>query len=329
MGRPAPGPRPDGDGLEGAPVLPRGARPRRSSTATATPGTTAWWDGRIVGCWVQDPDGVVVRLRSLEDAGSDARAALDREAERLTTWLAGERVGTVYPSPAMKTRTRRGRPDESRPARAAGTPGAAAAAAVRQAGPAALHQPPRLQPRLRAGAVRARVPMAYSSGFNPHPRISYAGAAPTGLGQRGRVPRDRPGRGRRPGRRCARCSPRRCPPASTWSRSSTSPRPGALADLLEASRWRIETDLAREAVARAVEPSSRLESVVVERMTKKGLREFDCRAAVLDLRRRPDGERGATPRPGAAPRRAGGAPRRRADRAADVAGLRAADAVRC
>ena len=27
---------------------------------------------------------------------------------------------------------------------------------------------------------RARVPMAYSSGFNPHPRISYAGASPTG-----------------------------------------------------------------------------------------------------------------------------------------------------
>ena len=28
--------------------------------------------------------------------------------------------------------------------------------------------------------VRARIPMAYSSGFNPHPRISYAGASPTG-----------------------------------------------------------------------------------------------------------------------------------------------------
>ena len=27
---------------------------------------------------------------------------------------------------------------------------------------------------------RARLPTAYSSGFNPHPRISYAGAAPTG-----------------------------------------------------------------------------------------------------------------------------------------------------
>ena len=23
-------------------------------------GTTAWWCGRVVGCWVQDPDGVVV-----------------------------------------------------------------------------------------------------------------------------------------------------------------------------------------------------------------------------------------------------------------------------
>jgi len=29
-------------------------------------GTTAWWDGRVVGCWVQDPDGVVV-LHLLED----------------------------------------------------------------------------------------------------------------------------------------------------------------------------------------------------------------------------------------------------------------------
>ena len=28
--------------------------------------------------------------------------------------------------------------------------------------------------------ARAAIPMAYSSGFNPHPRISYAGAAPTG-----------------------------------------------------------------------------------------------------------------------------------------------------
>src|SRR5918912_3209479 len=28
---------------------------------------------------------------------------------------------------------------------------------------------------------RAGVPMAYSAGFSPHPKVSYAGAAPTGV----------------------------------------------------------------------------------------------------------------------------------------------------
>jgi hypothetical protein len=64
-------------------------------------GTTAWWDGRIVGCWAQDPDGRVV-LNLLEDVGAAGRAALDAEAARLTGWLEGHRVSTVYPSIAMK-----------------------------------------------------------------------------------------------------------------------------------------------------------------------------------------------------------------------------------
>ena len=64
-------------------------------------GTTAWWDGRIVGCWVQDDDGTVA-VRLLEDVPTAGREALRREAARLTAWLAGERVGTVYPSPAMR-----------------------------------------------------------------------------------------------------------------------------------------------------------------------------------------------------------------------------------
>jgi hypothetical protein len=64
-------------------------------------GTTAWWDGRVVGCWVQDPDGVVV-VEPLEDLPAQARAALQAEADRLTGWLGGERVSTVYPSSAMK-----------------------------------------------------------------------------------------------------------------------------------------------------------------------------------------------------------------------------------
>lgn len=64
-------------------------------------GTTAWVDGRVVGCWVQDEAGVV-RLRLLEDVSPASRALLDAEADRLTTWLDGFRVGTVYKSPAMR-----------------------------------------------------------------------------------------------------------------------------------------------------------------------------------------------------------------------------------
>ena len=64
-------------------------------------GTTAWWDGRVVGCWVQDPSGVV-HVDLLEDVPASGREALAGEAERLTAWLDGTVVNTVYPSPAMK-----------------------------------------------------------------------------------------------------------------------------------------------------------------------------------------------------------------------------------
>jgi len=64
-------------------------------------GTTAWWDGRVVGCWVQD-EGGRVEVSILEDLPGAAHRALAQEAERLTAWLDGTRVGTVYPSPAMK-----------------------------------------------------------------------------------------------------------------------------------------------------------------------------------------------------------------------------------
>ena len=65
-------------------------------------GTTAWWNGRIVGCWVQDDAGVVHVVPS-ESLPADARAALAVEAARLTAWLDGVRIGTVYPSLQMKS----------------------------------------------------------------------------------------------------------------------------------------------------------------------------------------------------------------------------------
>lgn len=66
-------------------------------------GTTAWWNGRIVGCWVQDADGLVaVVLREGEDVGADGSAALQAAATRLTTWLDGVRITNVYSSLLMK-----------------------------------------------------------------------------------------------------------------------------------------------------------------------------------------------------------------------------------
>ena len=69
---------------------------------------------------------------------------------------------------------------------------------------------------------------------------------------------------------------------------------GSLAERLEASRWRITVDgLAPEPAAAAVTAFLAAEQVQVERMTKKGLRTFDCRAAVVSL-----GSHGCPDRPG-------------------------------
>lgn len=64
-------------------------------------GTTAWVDGRVVGCWIQDETGVV-HVRLLETVSASARRSLDAEAARLTEWLGGVRIGTGYVSQAMK-----------------------------------------------------------------------------------------------------------------------------------------------------------------------------------------------------------------------------------
>ena len=89
---------------------------------------------------------------------------------------------------------------------------------------------------------RARIPMAYSSGFNPHPRISYAGASPTGAASEAEYLEiglaeivDPAALARRPRRGAAR-RPRR----PRGRRGA----PGGLADRLEASRWQIDLPLA-------------------------------------------------------------------------------------
>ena len=130
--------------------------------------------------------------------------------------------------------------------------------------------------------VRARVPVAYSSGFNPHPRISYAGAAPTGAASEAEYLEVGLARESDPAA-VARALDEALPDGLDVLDVVVSGG-GSLADRLEASEWRItvpglEPVQAQEAVARFLAA----EEVPVERMTKKGLRTFDCRAAVVSL----------------------------------------------
>ena len=69
--------------------------------ANGNAGATAWWDGRIVGGWAQADSSEVI-LQLLEDVGSDARRALETEADRLTAWLDGTRIQARFPSPLSK-----------------------------------------------------------------------------------------------------------------------------------------------------------------------------------------------------------------------------------
>ncbi|GAA4661630.1 winged helix DNA-binding domain-containing protein [Arthrobacter cryoconiti] len=64
-------------------------------------GTTAWVDGRIVGCWIQDQNATV-RLGLLEEVSAAATRSLNDHAADLTEWLNGIRSPTGYQSSMMR-----------------------------------------------------------------------------------------------------------------------------------------------------------------------------------------------------------------------------------
>lgn len=128
---------------------------------------------------------------------------------------------------------------------------------------------------------RARVPMAYSSGFNPHPRISYAGAAPTGSASEAEFVEI--GLAQVVDPASVRASLEEALPDGLDVVDVVVSPGGSLSDLLEASHWYLDLATPADVVAPAVAAFLAAESVEVERMTKKGLRTFDCRAAVVSL----------------------------------------------
>ncbi len=130
---------------------------------------------------------------------------------------------------------------------------------------------------------RADVPMAYSSGFNPHPRVSFANAAPTGaaseaeyleIGLRERRDPD-----------AVRAGLDAALPLGLDIVAVVESGGGSLADRLTASLWRIGlTGVPRTVSDAAVAALLEVETLQVERMTKAGMRTFDARAAIVELR---------------------------------------------
>jgi radical SAM-linked protein len=138
---------------------------------------------------------------------------------------------------------------------------------------------------------RARLPMAYSSGFNPHPRISYAGAAPTGSASEAEYLELALAEVVDPATVHAALA-EAMPDGLDVVEVVVSPG-GGFADLLQASRWRISLPVGVAAAHAAAAAFLAAPEVPVQRMTKKGLRDFDSRAAVLSLEALPEGD-GAT-----------------------------------
>ena len=130
---------------------------------------------------------------------------------------------------------------------------------------------------------RAAVPIAFSQGFTPHPKISYASAAPTGVASEAeyleiglQTPVD---------------------PAELRTALDAALSPGldvldaveavegtSLAERIDASQWRIELPGVEPSVAgEAAAAFLAADEVLVERMTKQGRRSFDARAAVTRI----------------------------------------------
>jgi radical SAM-linked protein len=127
---------------------------------------------------------------------------------------------------------------------------------------------------------RAGVPMAFSQGFTPHPKISWIGASPTGVASEAEYVEIQVVERIDPAGLVARLDA--AMPAGLDVLEAVAAAGGSLTDRIEASRWRVElpgvpVERLRDAVGRLLAA----EHVEVERLTKQGMRRIDVRPAVV------------------------------------------------
>ena len=126
---------------------------------------------------------------------------------------------------------------------------------------------------------RAAVPIAFSQGFTPHPKISYASAAPTGVGSEAEYLEIGLQAEVDPAQLRLALDAALSPGLDVLE--AVVAGAGSLADRIDASRWRIELPSIDPAAAEAaIKIFLDAEEVLVERMTKQGRRLFDARQAV-------------------------------------------------
>lgn len=138
------------------------------------------------------------------------------------------------------------------------------------------------QRALERAVRRAGVPVAYSAGFTPHPKISYAGAAPTGAASEAEYLEIALARRVEP--EALRAALDEALPTGLDVVEAVEAGPGALADRLQASEWILELPgVVPDQARAAVQTFLAADRIDVTRLTKNGNRTFDARSAVLRL----------------------------------------------
>lgn len=129
---------------------------------------------------------------------------------------------------------------------------------------------------------RAGVPMAYSQGFNPRPRVSWVGAAPTGTASEAEyvelavvTPLDP--------KLLVNELDAALPPGIDVLEAVIA-TPGSLAERIDGSQWRIElAGVTEDQLRPAVAALLAADAVEVDRMTKNGMRRMDVRPALVSV----------------------------------------------
>lgn len=135
---------------------------------------------------------------------------------------------------------------------------------------------------IERGVRRAELPVAYSAGFSPHPRISYPGGAPTGTASEAEYLELSLTRETEPGDVGRRLNAALPDGIDVIEVVETDGSTGAAR--LEASAWEVIVPGVDPAAAvTAAERFLAAPSLEVERLTSKGMRRLDARAAVLAL----------------------------------------------